>query len=146
MDLFLSSLLLFFMFVLLLILPRYLFSILLTFDFSNILNILTLINWSFGNISWTKSISLLWHFYYKTIYRMSCDTYLKSDYECICSVCEKHEPLSKSTPVKVTRRRKKLQIEWISCNSCNKWVYPKCSGFSRKETLYFKNLSKQTKA
>ena len=65
--------------------------------------------------------------------------------ECVCSICEKHEPINNLAPAKVTRRRKKLHTEWISCNSCNKWVHRKCTGLTKKETLYFKNLSKQTK-
>ena len=76
---------------------------------------------------------------------MSCDTCLKSDCMCICLICGKHEPQPVSTPIKITRRRKKLQIEWISCNSCNKWVHPKCTGLTNKEITHFKSLSKQTK-
>ena len=32
-----------------------------------------------------------------------------------------------------------------SCNSCNKWVHPKCTGLTNKEITHFKSLSKQTK-
>ena len=76
---------------------------------------------------------------------MSSGICLKIDCECMCSVCEKQVPLNNSIPVKVTRERKKLHIEWISCNLCNKWVHSKCTGLTKKETFYLKNLSKQTK-
>ena len=79
---------------------------------------------------------------------MSCDTCLKSDCECFCFICEKHEPLNNSTPVKVTRRRKKLHIEWISCNSCNKWVHPKCTDLTKQTKIeqFFKCLKCSLKA
>ena len=61
----------------------------------------------------------------------------------VSALSVKNKPLNNLTPVKVTRRRKKLHIEWISCNSCNKWVHPKCTDLKKKETLNFKNLEQK---
>ena len=41
--------------------------------------------------------------------------------------------------------RKKSQIEWISCNSCSKWVNPICYGLTSKEIQKIKNLSNKSK-
>ena len=72
-----------------------------------------------------------------------CNTCLESDCSCVCSICGNHEAI---TPVfKQTRSKKKAQIEWISCNSCSKWVHPICSGLTSKEIQKIKNLSSKSK-
>ena len=72
-----------------------------------------------------------------------CNTCLESDCSCVCSICGNHETI---TPVfKQTRSKKKLQIEWISCNSYSKWVHPICSELTSKEIQKIKNLSSKSK-
>ena len=72
-----------------------------------------------------------------------CNTCLESDCSCICSVCGNHKAIA--LVFKETRRKKKSQIEWISCNSCSKWVHLICSGLTSKEIQKIKNLPNNSK-
>lgn len=72
-----------------------------------------------------------------------CDTCLKSDCCCVCAICGNHEP-AVSSSIKLTRSKKKGLIDWISCNSCQKWVHPICSGLSNKEVQKLKTISKKS--
>ena len=61
-----------------------------------------------------------------------CNACLESDCSCICSISGNHKAID---PVfKQTRNKKKLQIEWISCNSCSRWVHSICSGLKCNTT------------
>ena len=72
-----------------------------------------------------------------------CDTCLKSDCCCLCAICGNHEP-AVSSSIKLTRSKKKVLIDWISCNSCLQWVHPICSGLSNKEVQKLKTISKKS--
>ena len=50
---------------------------------------------------------------------------------CTCAVCIKHQPNILS-PVKVTRNKKEIHINWINCNSCKNWVHLQYSGLTKK--------------
>ena len=56
---------------------------------------------------------------------------LSEDCNCVCTICNKHQP-EINTPEKKTRRKKKSQVDWISCNSCRTWVHPICTGSTKK--------------
>ena len=71
---------------------------------------------------------------------MTCETCYETSCNCVCSICKCHEPKF-STPKKVTRRRKKSQINWICCSVCETWVHPRCSGLTQKETKLLQNNS-----
>ena len=72
-----------------------------------------------------------------------CNTCLESYCSCVCSICGNHEAIA---PVfKQRGSKKKSQIEWISCNSCSKWVHPICSGLTSKEIQKIKNFSYKNK-
>ena len=67
---------------------------------------------------------------------------MESDCSCVCSICGNHEAI---TTVFKQTSKKKLQIEWISCKSCSKWVHPIYSGLTSKEIQKIKNLSSKSK-
>ena len=38
-----------------------------------------------------------------------------------------------------------LKIDWISCNSCNNWVHPQCSGINKKKFTKIDKITKSSK-
>ena len=43
------------------------------------------------------------------------------------------------------RRKKGSQVDWISCNSCRKWVHPICTGLTKKENIKINKIIKEKK-
>ena len=46
---------------------------------------------------------------------------------------------------KKTRRKKESHVDWISCNSCRKWVHPICTGLTKKENIKINKIIKEKK-
>ena len=73
-----------------------------------------------------------------------CKDCLSEDCNCVCTICNKHQP-EINIPEKKTRRKKESQVDWINCNSCRKWVHPICTGLTKKENIKINKIIKEKK-
>ena len=72
-----------------------------------------------------------------------CSTCNTEDCNCVCYICEDNQPKNSSEVSK--KKTRSLKIDWISCNSCNNWVHPKCSGINKKEFTKIDKIIKSSK-
>ena len=72
-----------------------------------------------------------------------CSTSNTEDCNCACYICEENQLKNSSALSK--RKTHNLKIDWISCNSCNNWVHPQCSGINRKEFTKTEKIIKSNK-
>ena len=73
-----------------------------------------------------------------------CNTCFSEDCLCVCYICNKHQLEKESTTSPRNLRQRKFcpnNVEWISCNTCNNWMHPQCTGLNKKEYNKLKNIN-----